>query len=195
MATSAQTAPFLPPIEKPSSLFMRLGYYFMRKKFGKVMTPASVFSARMPTTFTTFYGKVGRLDKKLRLPIDTVLLLRERVASTNGCLFCVDATHARALGHSKELAAKFDALVNYATSPLFSPAERAALDYATDLTAHKAVDTDTFAELRRYYNDREICDIVWVVASEHLYTLNNLGLNIGSDGLCEIAATSTRRST
>ena len=100
MATFAQTAPFLPPIEKPKSLFMRLGYYFMRKKFGKVMTPARVFSARMPTVFTTFYGKVGKLDKKLQLPIDTVLMVRERVAGTNGCLFCVDATRARALERS-----------------------------------------------------------------------------------------------
>ena len=195
MATFAQTAPFLPPIEKPKSLFMRLGYYFMRKKFGKVMTPASVFSARMPTVFTTFYGKVGKLDKKLQLPIDTVLMVRERVAGTNGCLFCVDATRARALERSKELAAKFDALENYATSPIFSSAERAALDYATDLTAHKAVSADTFAELRRYYSEREICDIVWVVASEHLYNLNNLALNIGSDGLCEIAAASKRHQT
>ena len=193
MATSAQTATFLPPIEKPNSLLMKLGYYFMRKKFGKVMTPASVFSARMPTAFTTFYGKIGKLDKKLQLPMDTVLLVRERVADTNGCLFCVDATRARALEHSNELTAKVDALENYATSPIFSPAERAALDYATTLTAGKAVSADTFAELRRHYSDREICELVWLVASEHLYNLNNIGLNIGSDGLCEIAAASKRR--
>jgi hypothetical protein len=26
---------------------------------------------------------------------------------------------------------------------------------------------------------------VWLVASEHLYNVNNIGLNIGSDDLCE----------
>lgn len=34
---------------------------------------------------------------------------------------------------------------------------------------------------------RVICEIAWLVASEHLYSLNNLGLGIGSDGLCQIS--------
>jgi hypothetical protein len=33
---------------------------------------------------------------------------------------------------------------------------------------------------------REICEIGWVVASEHLYNLINIGLNIHSDLLCDI---------
>jgi hypothetical protein len=47
------------------------------------------------------------------------------------------------------------------------------------------VSPDTFAGLSRHYSEREICEIVWLVASEHLYNLNNIGLNIESDGLCE----------
>lgn len=34
---------------------------------------------------------------------------------------------------------------------------------------------------------REICDIVWLVSSEHVYSINNLGRNIGSDGLCQVS--------
>ena len=56
----------------------------------------------------------------------------------------------------------------------------------TELTTRKEVDADTFARLARYYSEREICDIVWLVASEHLYNLTNHGLNIGSDGFCEL---------
>jgi AhpD family alkylhydroperoxidase len=188
MAASTSTATFLPAVEKPKSLFLKLGYYFMRKKFGKVMTPASVFSARMPTAFTLFYGKIGTLDKKLQLSPDTVLLLRERVASINGCGFCMDATRAVALDKSMANEAKFDALDQYRTSPLFGDSERSALDYATELTATKAVVGDTFAQLSHHYSEREICDIVRVIASEHLYNINNVGLNIGSDGMCDINA-------
>jgi hypothetical protein len=47
---------------------------------------------------------------------------------------------------------------------------------------------ETFARLRRHYGEREICDIVWLVASEHIYNLTNIGLNIGSDGLRAVAA-------
>ena len=40
--------------------------------------------------------------------------------------------------------------------------------------------------LAQHYSEREICDIVWLVASEHLYNVTNIGLNIGSDGLCDV---------
>jgi len=39
--------------------------------------------------------------------------------------------------------AKFDALDQYGTSPLFNEAERAALDYVTELTKDKKVDPET----------------------------------------------------
>jgi len=179
-------ATYLPPIERPRGLVLRLLYFFMRRQFGKVATPIAVFSARMPLGFLTFYGKLPRLDKKLALPPPTAALIRERVASLNTCLFCMDATRWYAMKRSPEEIARFDALAEYRTSPLFSEAERAALDYATELTVSKAVDPATFARLSRHYSDREICGIVWLVASEHLYNLTNIGLNIGSDGLCEL---------
>jgi alkylhydroperoxidase family enzyme len=83
--------------------------------------------------------------------------------------------------------AKFDALPEYRTSSLFSDAERAALDYVTELTRTKSVAPETFERLRKYYSERAICEIVWLVASEHFYNMTNLGLNIHSDMLCDIA--------
>ena len=65
-------------------------------------------------------------------------------------------------------------------------AERAALDYATELTRDHQVSSDTVTKLKRSYSEREICEIAWLVASEHLYNMSNIGLNIGSDGLCEM---------
>jgi len=69
---------------------------------------------------------------------------------------------------------------------LFTEAERAALDYATELTESKHVEQATFDRLARFYDEREICDIAWLVASEHLYNVSNHAMNIGSDGLCEL---------
>jgi AhpD family alkylhydroperoxidase len=177
----------LAPVEHPKGAFWKLSYRFMERRFGKVMTPASVFSARMPKAFTFFYGKIGTLDKKLVLTAPTAKLIRERVSSLNGCLFCMDATQAAALEAGDDLEARFAALHDYGNSPLFSAPERAALDYATELTVHKAVSPAAFAALSEHYTEREVCDIVWLVASEHLYNLSNLGLNIGSDGLCDLA--------
>jgi alkylhydroperoxidase family enzyme len=177
---------FLAPIEKPKGLVMKLAYYFTRRQFGKVPTPIKVHSVRLPAAFGMFYGKIGQLDQKLLLPKETVLLIREQVARINVCLFCVDIGRSFAIKASMN-EAKFDALEQYRTSPLFTDAERAALDYVTSLTRDKKVDPITFSKMSRYYSERQICEIVWLVASEHLYNMTNIGLNIHSDMLCDIS--------
>jgi alkylhydroperoxidase family enzyme len=178
--------PYLAPVERPKGLLVKIVYFFTRRQFGKVATPIAVFSARMPTGFLTFYGKISRLDRKLRLPSQTAVLIRERVASINACLFCMDSARWYVMTKSPENLERLDALPDYRTSPLFSDAERAALDYVTELTTSKHIEPGTFERLARHYSEREICDIVWLVASEHVYNLTNHGLGIGSDGLCEL---------
>jgi len=177
---------FLSPIEKPRGLAMKLAYFFTHRQFGKVLTPLKVHSARLPAAFALFYGKIGQLDKKLLLPRETVFLIREQVARTNVCLFCIDIGRSFAIKASMN-EAKFDALDEYKTSPLFTDAERAALDYVTELTKDKRVDPNTFARVSRHYSERAICEIVWLVASEHVYNMTNIGLNIHSDMLCDIS--------
>lgn len=77
--------------------------------------------------------------------------------------------------------AKFEALNDYAIGPLFNEAERVALDYVTELTRKKQISEETFARVRKHYSERAICEIVWLVASEHFYNMSNIGLNIHSD--------------
>jgi len=185
---------FLPPIEKPKGLMMKLAYYFTRRQFGKVLTPLKVHSARLPAAFGLFYAKIGKLDAKLQLSPETALLVREQVARINVCLFCMDIGRSFTIKAGMNQA-KFDALEQYRTSPLFSDAERAALDYVTELTTHKKVSPDTFARLSRYYSERGICEIVWLVASEHVYNMTNIGLNIHSDMLCDISRMKRARQT
>ena len=180
------TDTFLPPIEEPKGLLMKLVYYFTRRQFGKVLTPLKVHSARLPLGFGLFYGKIGRLDKKLTLPPETIMLIREQVARINVCLFCIDIGRSFTIKASMNQA-KFDALEQYRTSPLFSDRERAALDYVTDLTKTKSVSSGTFSRMRRYFSEREVCEIVWLVATEHVYNMTNIGLNIHSDMLCDLA--------
>ncbi len=184
---------FLPPIEKPQGPIMKLAYYFTRRQFGKVLTPLKVHSARLPPAFGLFYTGIGKLDKKLTLSPEIVFLIREQVARINVCRFCMDIGRSVAIRASMN-EAKFDALDQYSTSSLFTDAERAALNYVTELTKNKSVDPDTFVRLSRYYSEREICEIVWLVASEHLYNLTNIGLNIHSDMLCDITRENLRSS-
>jgi alkylhydroperoxidase family enzyme len=165
---------------------MKLVYALTRRKFGKVLTPLKVFAARMPLGFGQFYGKISALDKKLLLPPETVMMIREQVARTNVCEFCIDIGRSFAIKASMN-EAKFDALGQYEKSPLFSEAERAALDYVTELTKNKKVGPEVFERMASHYSEREVCEIVWLVASEHFYNMTNIGLNIHSDMLCDIS--------
>src|SRR3974390_1185505 len=122
---------FLAPIENPQSPFIKLAYAMSQRQFGKVLTPIKVVYARMPVAFGMFIGKISKLDKKLELPFEMQALIRERVARINVCLFCVDIARSFIIG-SKLSQAKCDALDEYETSPLFSDAERATLDYVTE---------------------------------------------------------------
>lgn len=176
---------FLPPIEKPQSLGMRLAYYFIRKSFGKVLTPLKVHSARLPTSFGMWYAKISQLDKKLTLSKEMTLLIRQQIAQLNICEFCMDASRSLAIKSSISTE-KFNALSNYKNSPLFSEAEKAALDFATNITKTKTSDLSTFKELQKHFSEREICEIVYLIASEPVCNLTNIALNIHSDMLCNI---------
>ncbi|HXD93219.1 MAG TPA: carboxymuconolactone decarboxylase family protein [Bacteroidia bacterium] len=184
---------FLAPIENPKGLMMKLVYFFTRKQFGKVLMPLKVHSARLPTAFGMFYGKISQLDKKLTLQPETVMLIREKVARINVCLFCIDLGRWFTIKQSMNQD-KFNALEQYNTSPLFTDAERAVLDYVTELTKDKKVNPDTFARMLRYYTERQTCEIVYIVASEHVYNLTNIGLNIHSEMLCDISINNTNKN-
>jgi alkylhydroperoxidase family enzyme len=177
---------YLPSIEKPEGLLKQLAYFFSRRQFGKVPTPVKVIYARLPAAFGLFVSKISKLDQKLSLPLEITFLVREQVARLNVCLFCMDIGRYFVVKASLN-EAKFDALDQYRTSALFSEAERALLNYVTELTTEKKVAPETFERLARHFSERQICEVVWLVASEHFYNLANLGLNIHSDMLCDLS--------
>lgn len=187
-ANSVSDEPFLAPIERPHSLVMRVVYAMTKKQFGKVLTPLKVWAVRLPAAFGSFVGKIAQLDKKLVLSQDIQFLVRQRVAQMNTCSFCIDIGRFFAM---KEHVAedKIAALERYNESPLFTERDRAALDYVTELTRDKRISPAAIARLKANFSEREICEIAWLVAGEHVYNMINVGLNIHSDMLCSVAAT------
>jgi alkylhydroperoxidase family enzyme len=184
--TDAPSDTFLPPVDPPKGLVMKLVYALTRRQFGKVLTPVKVVYSRLPLAFGLFSSKISKLDQKLALAPELAMLIRERVAQLNVCLFCIDIGRSLVIKASMN-EAKFDALDVYRSSSLFSEAERAALDYVSELTQTKQVDPATFRRLADHFSEREICEIVWLVASEHYYNMTNIGLNIHSDMLCDLS--------
>jgi alkylhydroperoxidase family enzyme len=178
--------PFLVPVERPKSLLWKLLYFWTRKRFGKVITPLKVMAVRLPIGFGSFSGKIAQLDKKLSLPKETVMLIREQVAHINVCTFCMDIGRAFTIVSSMNQE-KFDALDNYQSSSLFSAKEKVLLDFVTVLSRDRKMDHELFNKLAMHYDERSICEIVWITATEFYYNIGNIGLNIHSDMLCDIA--------
>jgi uncharacterized peroxidase-related enzyme len=81
-----------------------------------------------------------------------------------GCRYCMAHTVGGAL-HFGVDEAKLAAIWDYQTSPLYNAAERAALDLAVAAARvpNEATD-DMFTELRKYWSETEIVEIVGVIA-------------------------------
>ncbi len=183
--TETVQKPRLAPIEHPKGFMMRMAYWGMRRQFGKVMTPVKVMSSRVPESLKPTAAIVKFSMKGLRLDPSLVLLIGDLASQINGCAFCLDLGRAMALRSHLDMR-KFDALMDYPTSPLFTERERAALAYAEEATRHKRVSDATFENLRKHFTEREIVEITWANAIENFYNLTNLPLGIGSDGFCLI---------
>ena len=84
------------------------------------------------------------------------------------------------LGISTE---KLEALNDYAKSPLFSDAERVALEYADAITdTHRDVDDELFARVQRYYDDDTIAELTMTIAWENASSRFNRAFRIPSQG-------------
>ena len=81
-----------------------------------------------------------------------------------GCQYCMAHTAGGAM-HLGVDEAKVAAVWDYQTSPLYSRAERAALDLALAAgSVPNAVTDEMFTELRKYWSEEQIVEIIGVIA-------------------------------
>ena len=78
---------------------------------------------------------------------------------------------------------KLDAIERYADHPGFTERERAAIAYAEMITISPNDVTDAqFADLRRFFNEREIVELTAQAAFENFRARFNRTLRIEADG-------------
>ncbi|MFZ5454637.1 MAG: carboxymuconolactone decarboxylase family protein [Pseudomonadota bacterium] len=81
-----------------------------------------------------------------------------------GCLYCRAHTATSALRHGVA-AEKMAAIADYRTSPLFSDAERVALDFALAAASQpNDVSDELFARLRAHWSEGQIVELLGVIA-------------------------------
>ena len=100
-------------------------------------------------------GKVDRGFKRI------IAHVASRAA---GCKYCMAHTAGGALHFGVE-DRKLAAVWDYQTSPLYSDAERATLDFAlAAASVPNAVTDEMFAELRKHWTEEQIIEIVGVIS-------------------------------
>jgi len=154
------------------------------RRYGQVLVPGQLWG-RVPRLFMAVALLYGALDSRRSL-LDPVLrsLVTVRVSQLNWCRFCVDinsATLARRAGSM----AKVEALEQWQASDLYSPAERAALDYTEAMTITDRGVTDAgMAELRRHFSDDAVVELTGLVAFQNLSSKFNSALDVPPQGFC-----------
>jgi alkylhydroperoxidase family enzyme len=171
----------LAPIEKPRGLLVRLAYWLSKRQYGKVLTPMKVVYARKPGLIN-IVRHILKVQKSLTLEPAIQYLVSVQVSRMNGCPFCEDIGLAHAVQNriGKE---RFTALEDFRTSPSFTERERAALAFAEEATRNHSVSEETWATVKKHFNDTQIVELVWLNATENYFNLTAAVLGIGSDEL------------
>jgi alkylhydroperoxidase family enzyme len=158
-------APRLAPLPPERSPELKEQFDSFLKSLGFV--PNSVLTMqRRPAlvrAFVRLQGAIWGPDSKVDRGFKRLV---GHVASRTACdpySMAHTASAALHFGISEE---KLAGLHEYRSSPLYSPAERAALDLAAAAaTIPNAVSDAMFAELRKYWKEEEIVEIVAVIAA------------------------------
>ncbi len=175
----------LQAIENPEGFLMKIAYWVTKRKFGKVLTPLKVIYSRLPLAFSLWVDRIHSLEQKLEIEVELSMLIRVHVSQLNTCRFCIDIGKMLSIQQFKN-EEKFYHLAQYQHSDLYTAREKAALEFAEELTRHKKVSEAVFRRAQRQFSDEQLVAIAWVVSTEHVYNLMNVAFDIESDGLCAL---------
>lgn len=129
-------------------------------------TPNSVLTMQRRPAIARAFINLNKavMANEGRVTSEQKRLIGHLASTVAGCRYCQahTALAAERYGASQQ---RLDALWDYAASPLFTEAERAAFDLSVAAASlPNAVTPEIAARLRRYWDDGEIVEILGVIA-------------------------------
>ncbi|MFN3891829.1 MAG: carboxymuconolactone decarboxylase family protein [Beijerinckiaceae bacterium] len=158
-------SPRLSPLPTDHDPALKDNFALTAKNLGFVPNSMLIMQRR-PEIMKAFSGLLGALWG----PTSTVdngfkRLVAHMASHAAGCQYCVAHTAGGAM-HFGMPEEKVAAVWEYQTSPLFSPAERAALDLAVaGASVPNCASDEMFAEMRKYWSEEQIVEIVATIAT------------------------------
>src|SRR4051794_14292612 len=182
--------PRIPAVpESEAGFFARLVYRYARRRFGAVPEPFAVVRHNRRLFWASLVADGVQEWAPRALPKRVRELAVYRTATVVGCSWCVDfGTMLQRLdGLDVERLARID---DYATDPLYSPAERLAGAYADAMTATPLTVPDgQVAERERELGRAGLLELTQVIAVENQRSRANHALGIvdqGFDAACRV---------
>lgn len=165
-----------------ASLLTKLFYRVAKRRFGEVPEPFAV-AAHHPRLMLANVVHEGLLQSGSKvLPASVRELAVFWTARTVGCSWCVDfgAMLQRLDGLDVERLTDID---HYATSPLYTDDERAAIAYADAMTTdpHTVTD-DQVADLRRRFGEAGVIELTYQIGVENMRARMYAALGITEQG-------------
>lgn len=127
----------------------------------------NMFSNEIAVKFAKRFASAGMVIQESPLPRSTQELVSLRASQINGCGWCVDM-HTKEAAAAGETPVRLNLVATWRESTVFTEAERAALELAEEGTrladAHHGVSDETWAQVRKHYDDDQTAALVAVVA-------------------------------
>ncbi|AMO60330.1 transposase fusion protein [Mycolicibacterium phlei] len=171
-----------PVAPKQANLLTRLMYRVAKRRFGEVPEPFTVYAHHPGQLLTSAVHETLLEKTSTRLPANVRELAVYWTARQIGCSWCVDfGTMLQRLdGLDIDRLKHID---DYATSPLFTDDERAAIAYAQAVTTDPHTVTDEqVADLRRRFGDAGVIELTMQIGVENMRARVNAALGITEQG-------------
>ncbi|OBA89183.1 transposase [Mycolicibacterium elephantis] len=182
MTEKTQKTRIQPVAPKQASLLTKLLYRVAKRRFGEVPEPFAV-AAHHPRLMLVNVVHEGMLQSgSKKLPASVRELAVFWTARTIGCSWCVDfgAMLQRLDGLDVDRLKHID---DYATSPLFSDDERAAIAYADAMTTDPHTITDEQVEdLKRRFGEAGVIELTYQIGVENMRARMYSALGITEQG-------------
>lgn len=127
----------------------------------------NMFDSEIAMKFFKRFANAGLVIQQSSLPKSTQELVSLRASQINGCGWCIDM-HTKDAAAAGETAVRLNLVAAWRESTVFTEAEQAALALAEEGTrladAYEGVSDETWAQVRKHYDDDQIAALVSLVA-------------------------------
>lgn len=142
-----------------------------------------LFTNEIGAKFAKRFAHASLVIAQSSLPKPTQELVSLRASQINGCGWCIDM-HTKEAAAAGETAVRLNLVAAWREAAVFTEAERAALALAEEGTrladAYQGVSDETWAQVRKHYDDDQIAALVGLVAM--INAANRLGVILRQKG-------------